>query len=480
MTDQNSQFFAILTAVGEAKQANADALGIAWRITQMGVGDANGTDPVPDRLQTTLLNERRRAPLNQLKVDPNNASIIIAEQVIPEDVGGWWIREIGLYDEAGDLVAVASCAPSFKPQLSQGSGRTQVVRMNLIVSSTENVQLKIDPAVVLATRQYVDDELAKRDHKNSVRVATTANIALSGTQTIDGIAVVDGDRVLVKNQIAAAENGIYIASSLAWKRATDADASIEVTPGMLVPVEQGVTNADSVWQLATDGLIVLGTTTLTFEASAGPSGVSAGTYRSVTVDKRGRVTGGTNPTTLAGYGITDALPGSQAAVLAPPGQVAAFAMSAAPSGWLKANGAAISRTTYAALFAAIGTTFGIGDGSTTFNLPDLRGEFLRGWDNGRGADNGRAFGSFQDHAVELHNHTLPTGAGSLDAASGVWGVKDAYWEEITGPTPNTTPATNEVAVTWSSGNQAYPATVAGNYASETRPRNIALLACIKY
>lgn len=156
MTDQNSQFFAILTAVGEAKQANADALGIAWQITQLGVGDANGTEPIPDREQTALINERRRAPLNQLSVDPQNAAIIIAEQVIPAEVGGWWIREIGLYDADNDLVAIANCAPSFKPLLSQGSGRTQVVRMNLIVSSSANVQLKIDPSVVLATRAYVD------------------------------------------------------------------------------------------------------------------------------------------------------------------------------------------------------------------------------------------------------------------------------------------------------------------------------------
>ncbi|WP_442881802.1 gp53-like domain-containing protein, partial [Devosia sp.] len=168
------------------------------------------------------------------------------------------------------------------------------------------VELKIDPSVVLATRKYVDDELAKLDHKNSVRVATTAAIVLSGTQTIDGIALVAGDRVLVKNQAAGAANGIYVVATGAWSRAADADASIEVTPGMLVPVEQGTTNADSVWQLATDGAIVLGTTALTFEASAGPSGVSAGTYRSVTVDKRGRVTGGTNPTTLAGYAISEA------------------------------------------------------------------------------------------------------------------------------------------------------------------------------
>lgn len=159
MIDQNSQFMAILTAVGEAKQANADALGIPWTFSQMGVGDANGTDPVPDRLQIKLINERNRAPLNQVKVDPKNSNLIIAEQVIPETVGGWWIREIGLYDGDGDLVAVANCAPSFKPLLAQGSGKTQVVRMNFIVTSTANVTLKIDPSVVLATRQYVDGQI---------------------------------------------------------------------------------------------------------------------------------------------------------------------------------------------------------------------------------------------------------------------------------------------------------------------------------
>ncbi|ARB30662.1 phage tail protein, partial [Pseudomonas tolaasii] len=139
MIDANSQFFAILTVVGRAKQANADALGVPWKLTEMGVGDANGTDPIPNELQTRLINEWRRRPLNQLRVDPVNAAVIIAEQIIPADEGGRWIREIGLYDADGDLVAVANCAPSYKPALSQGSGRTQVVRMNFIVASTGNI-----------------------------------------------------------------------------------------------------------------------------------------------------------------------------------------------------------------------------------------------------------------------------------------------------------------------------------------------------
>mgnify|MGYP001576899464 CR=1 FL=1 len=269
MIDQTSQFFAILTNIGVAKQANADALGIAWKITQMGVGDANGTEPIPSATQTALINERRRAPLNQLKVDPANSAIIIAEQVIPEDVGGWWIREIGLYDADGDLVAIANCAPSFKPLLTQGSGRTQVVRMNMIVSNSSNVELKIDPSVVLATRAYVDgkvlEELNKLDSKQSVLVATTANIALAGLQTIDGVAVPAGARVLVKNQTVAKDNGIYIAAAPAWTRAPDADTNAEVTSALLTSVEQGTTLADTRWQLVTDGLIVVGTTALTFQ-----------------------------------------------------------------------------------------------------------------------------------------------------------------------------------------------------------------------
>ncbi|WP_256665131.1 phage tail protein [Pseudomonas sp. SLFW] len=157
MIDQNSQFFAILTNVGAAKQANADALGVAWKITHMGVGDANNTDPQPSANQTHLINEWRRAPVNTLKIDPVNSAIIVAEQIIPADVGGRWIREIGLYDADGDLVAVANCAPSFKPLLAQGSGRTQIVRLNLLVSNSSRVELRIDPSVVLATRKYVED-----------------------------------------------------------------------------------------------------------------------------------------------------------------------------------------------------------------------------------------------------------------------------------------------------------------------------------
>ena len=154
-----AKYFAILTSQGAAKLANATALGTKLNLTQMAVGDGNGALPTPDPAQTRLINQKRIAPLNMLNVDPENASQIIAEQIIPENEGGFWIREIGLYDDAGVLIAVANCPETYKPQLQEGSGRTQTIRMILIVSNTEAVTLKIDPAVVLATRKYVDDKV---------------------------------------------------------------------------------------------------------------------------------------------------------------------------------------------------------------------------------------------------------------------------------------------------------------------------------
>ncbi|EPB3975130.1 phage tail protein [Yersinia enterocolitica] len=154
-----AKFFALLTNIGAAKLANATALGTRLEITQMAVGDGGGTLPTPNPAQTQLVNEQRRDALNTLSVDPINTSQIIAEQVIPEAEGGWWIREIGLLDKDGDLVAVANCAETYKPLMQEGSGRTQTIRVILIVSSTAAVTLKIDPSVVLATRKYVDDKV---------------------------------------------------------------------------------------------------------------------------------------------------------------------------------------------------------------------------------------------------------------------------------------------------------------------------------
>ncbi|ELF1032458.1 phage tail protein [Enterobacter kobei] len=155
----SAKFYTLLTDIGAAKLASAAALGVPLKITQMAVGDGGGVLPTPNALQTKLVAEKRRADLNMLYIDPQNSSQIIAEQVIPETEGGWWIREVGLFDDTGALIAVGNCPESYKPQLAEGSGRTQTVRMVLITSSTDNITLKIDPSVVLATRKYVDDKV---------------------------------------------------------------------------------------------------------------------------------------------------------------------------------------------------------------------------------------------------------------------------------------------------------------------------------
>lgn len=159
-----ADYYAIPTDIGEAKLANALALGIPLQITQLAVGDGEGLGaqgtPLPNPQQTALVSERRRAALNTLATDAQNANVLVAEQVIPEDVGGWWIREMGLFDVDGDLIAVCNTPPTYKPVLASGSGRTQVVRMQIIVSDVAAVTLKIDPAIVLATRQYVDAKTA--------------------------------------------------------------------------------------------------------------------------------------------------------------------------------------------------------------------------------------------------------------------------------------------------------------------------------
>lgn len=283
-----TKYYALLTNVGAAKLANATALGEQVEITQMAVGDGNGALPTPNPAQTALVHELRRAPLNTLTIDPVNTNQIIAEQVIPEDVGGWWIREIGLYDSAGDLIAIANCAETYKPLLQEGSGRVQVIRVILIVSSTQAVTLKIDPSVVLATRQYVDDQI--------IQV-----------------------KAYVDQQLAA-----HIAAS--------------------DPHQQYLLESD-------------------FEKY---------------------------------FPVGFPLPWPQAT---PPG------------GWIKCNGATFDKAKYPKLATAYPS--GV--------LPDLRGEFIRGWDDGRGVDNGRSITSSQNDAFQDHYHGILTKGAS---AGSIWSIAD--------------------------------------------------------
>ncbi|NWA04811.1 phage tail-collar fiber domain-containing protein [Pseudomonas gingeri] len=486
MVNQNSIFGGMLTNAGAAKKTNCDALGIPWQPSFMLIGDANGADPVPAPEQTKLINQVYRAPLNQLYVSPTDANVLVAELVLPPNVGGWWIRELALEDVDGVFSAVANCAPSYKPLLVQGSGRNQVVRMHIVTSNTANIQLKIDPAVVLATREYVDTSiiaaLNKQDFKHSVQVATTAPIVLSGLQTVDGVALAAGARVLVKDQAAGKDNGICLVAAGAWPRAADADTSIEVTPGLFVHVEQGAVGGDSIWQLITDAPIILGTTPLAFEMIAGRTGVIAGTYTKLTVDKNGRVIAGTSPATLAGYGITDAYSKgevdskvAQASSL-PVGSMVAFPKATVPPGFLELDGSVQSIATYPDLAMYLGTSFNKGDeGAGNFRLPESRGEFLRGWDHGRGVDAGRAVGSYQVGTLVGSDYD---GLGTQTMGSAVSTNPNSGPSHI-GADPVIASQYPNASVVTGAGAAINTPGVAPNLFGVNRPRNLAVMWCVK-
>lgn len=309
-----AKYYALLTNLGAAKLANATALGTQLSLTQMALGDGGGGLPTPDPAQTKLIGEKRRASLNSLSVDPANTNQIIAEQIIPEDQGGFWIREIGLFDQDNTLIAIANCPETYKPQLQEGSGRTQTVRMILVVNSTEAVTLKIDPSVVLATRKYVDDKV--------IEVKAYA------------------DDVMAKHVAAANPHAQY-----------------DLPVGIPLP-----------WPTATP-----------------------------------------------------------------------------PAGWLKCNGAVFDKTKYPQLALAY----------PAGKLPDLRGEFIRGWDDGRGIDAGRGVLTGQTDTFKSHTHNAPT-AGSAQPGAGTY--------EVPGGLSNNLYQDYDFY-------RAAPTDASGD--QETRPRNIA-------
>lgn len=181
-----SKYKAIITTAGAAKIAAASAGGTQLKIVSMAVGDGNGTLPTPNPAQTKLVNEKYRAALNGLTIDKALKNHILAEMIIPANVGGFWLREMGLYDEAGTLIAVSNMAESYKPKLEEGSGRTQTLRMILIVSSTEAIQVIAGGDTVLATKDFVADAIAAHEKtRNHPDASTTAKglVQLSSATT---------------------------------------------------------------------------------------------------------------------------------------------------------------------------------------------------------------------------------------------------------------------------------------------------------
>lgn len=463
-----ADYYTLLTNAGIAYETACKAAGVPIKLTQISVGDGGGAVYNPAATATALKREVWRGPLNALFQDEKNPSWLLAEVTIPPDVGGWYVREAGLWTDTGILYAIVKYPESFKPVLAtSGSGKEFYIRSIFETSNASLVTLLIDDTVVKATRawvmSYFAEELGKLDGKQSVRVAASTNIVLNGAQQIDGVAVISGDRVLLANQTLAKDNGLWIVANGDWVRATDANSSAKVTPGLTVMVEEGTANGDSLWHLTTNAPITLGTTALTFKMLAGRTGIAAGTYKSLTVDEYGRATAGANPETLAGFGIKDSYTKAEVEALIakasalPVGSIVAFPVDAPPPGFLELDNSVKSSATYPDLSAYLGGKFNKGDeGVGNFRLPEARGEFLRGWDHGRGVDVGRAMGSRQADEIKAHAHaTVYELVTDLFAAGTV---------------------TRNFVQDFGTQNNVQTNAAGG---SETRPRNIAVMWCIK-
>ncbi|WP_257394762.1 phage tail protein, partial [Enterobacter hormaechei] len=322
------------------------------------------------------------AALNMLYIDPQNSSQIIAEQVIPETEGGWWIREVGLFDDTGALIAVGNCPESYKPQLAEGSGRTQTVRMVLITSSTDNITLKIDPAVVLATRKYVDDKVLEL--KVYVDDLMAKHIAANDPHTQYAPKASPTFTGTPKAPTAAAGNNSTQLATTAFVQVAIA-ALVDSSPGAL----------DTLNELA---------------KALGNDPNFATTMTNALAGKMDKSANGADIADISAF-LNNLGLGAGSAL--PVGIPVPWPLAAAPAGWLKCNGAAFTAAQYPKLAQVY----------PGLTLPDLRGEFLRGWDDGRGVDSGRVLLSGQYDALQNITGTLlDISVGPNNAVSGAFSV----------------------------------------------------------
>ncbi|MDO7473667.1 phage tail protein [Acinetobacter baumannii] len=449
----------IHTSLGLQLLAQAESTGTQIRLTHMAVGDGGG-QPIklsPD--MTALVRERFRAVVNRVYQDPENDLKFTAELIIPATVGSFVIREIGIFDSNGNLFAVGNLPDITKPVAQEGLINDTVFRLSFLVRNVENIELKIDPNVVIATHSWI------------INTINTAKLLPGGTtgQVLKKASNNDGD-VEWGN---AAEVNIFVDSieeeQVLATDQTNVTWSTVNTNGLAVYI-----NGIRLHQAAgADGWTANGAT----ESVLGKSYPAGTKILGVQNDPLGSA-----PYPLARDENFADIPNkplarqnlnvyskeeSKANGL-PAGAIVYFAMNKAPTGFLKANFAAVSRTAYPELFAAIGTTYGAGDGVNTFNVPEGRAEFPRGLDDGRGIDPGRVIGSWQTDSMKAHQHMTGLDHETEGGAGMPFGKKDMAGTKRT-----------EVldALGYTSTSSTLTESIGG---TETRPRNVAWLCCIKY
>lgn len=203
----SQQYYTLVTNIGAARIAKATALGTVVNLSQMAVGDGGGNPITPSATATALTREVYRASLNMLEVDENNQKQVIAELLIPEEEGDFTIREVGLFDNNNNLIAIGSIADSYKPRLSSGTASQQIIRMVIQIDNTDAVGLKVDPAVVLATREYVEKLINKKFKDNGFGGA--AQIVLSFDSRREFIAALENLTKLKDGAVIVAQGHLY-------------------------------------------------------------------------------------------------------------------------------------------------------------------------------------------------------------------------------------------------------------------------------
>lgn len=439
----------IHTNYGLQRLAQAETTGIPINLIEMAVGDGNGNETTPSPSQTNLVRERFRATINRVYQDASNPLRFTAELIVPASVGGFTLREVGVFDDSGSLFVVGNLPATYKPENDEGAYSDTVVRVDFLVSNASTITLQVDPNVVVVTQQWISNNVTAA---TIIPGGTTGQI-LAKESNADGDyiwkdptdAIVVVDTIAEKQTLAASQTIVDLTETITYGLAVYIE-------GVRLPMGSGVDE----WQPdpAITTRVILGKSYPAGSVFQGVNNEPAGSApapleRAKNLsDVQSVATSRTN---------LDVFSKAETRQMAPAGLVATFARSTAPTGWLKANGAAVSRTAYADLYAAIGTRFGAGDGINTFNLPDLRGEFIRGWDDGRGVDSGRALGSAQADSFKSHNHYMENIAGEDGPEdTGVTIGK----KTVNGPVP-----------------AAYTNLVGG---TETRPRNVSMLYCIKF
>jgi phage-related tail fiber protein len=405
----------IHTAYGLAKVASAEATGTPIVLTHMAVGDGNGNPVTPNQGQTALVRELYRDTVNRVYQDPDDLLMFTAELVVPAAEGGFTVRECGIFDADGGLFAVANIPDTYKPTDAEGAFSDMVVRLQFKVSNADVITLQIDPNVAVATQAWIVNNItpaALLPGGTTGQILRKASNADGDTEWGDPDTTnVVVDVIEEKQTLAASQTVVTLAV------VTTRGAAVYIE-GVRIGHEAGV---DGWLEDVTfpDTKVVLGKS---YPAGAIIRITQNEPLGSVPFPLARDLNLSDVPDKAVARTNLDVFNKAETRQMAPSGQVSHFARSTAPAGWLKANGAAVNRIAYADLFAAIGTTFGVGDGFNTFNLPDLRGEFIRGWDDGRGIDAGRAIGTAQGHAMQNHNHLMNTQGIS---AGSVWGPLDS-------------------------------------------------------